>query len=32
MLDDETFWFLAVDFDKSSWIADARAFVETSRA
>lgn len=25
MLDDETCWFLAVDFDKSSWIEDVRA-------
>ena len=31
MLDDETCWFLAVDFDKSTWTEDARAFVETSR-
>lgn len=31
MLEDETCRFLAVDFDKSSWIEDARAFVETSR-
>jgi superfamily II DNA or RNA helicase len=31
MLTDETCWFLAVDFDKSSWIEDVRAFVETSR-
>lgn len=31
MLDDETCWFLAVDFDKSTWIEDARAFVETAR-
>ncbi|MCA9322740.1 MAG: restriction endonuclease subunit R, partial [Planctomycetes bacterium] len=30
MLGDETCWFLAVDFDKSSWIEDARAFVETA--
>jgi len=30
MLDDETCWFLAVDFDKSTWVEDARAFVETS--
>lgn len=29
LLDDETCWFLAVDFDKSSWTADVRAFVET---
>jgi superfamily II DNA or RNA helicase len=31
MLDDETCWFLAVDFDKSTWTEDARAFVETAR-
>ncbi len=31
MLDDETCWFLAVDFDKGTWTEDARAFVETSR-
>ena len=31
MLQDETCWFLAVDFDKSTWIEDARAFVETAR-
>jgi superfamily II DNA or RNA helicase len=31
MLQDETCSFLAVDFDKSSWTEDARAFVETSR-
>lgn len=31
MLNDETCWFLAVDFDKSTWTEDARAFVETSR-
>ena len=30
MLDDETCWFLAVDFDKSTWIEDVRAFVETA--
>jgi superfamily II DNA or RNA helicase len=28
---DETCWFLAVDFDKSTWIADVGAFVETCR-
>jgi superfamily II DNA or RNA helicase len=32
MLEDETCWFLAVDFDKSAWAEDARAFVDTSRA
>ena len=31
MQDDETCWFLAVDFDKSAWIDDVRAFVQTSR-
>jgi len=31
MLDDETCWFLAVDFDKSTWTEDARAFVDTAR-
>jgi len=31
LLDDETCWFLAVDFDKASWTEDARAFVETAR-
>jgi hypothetical protein len=31
MLENETCWFLAVDFDKSTWIGDVRAFVETSR-
>ncbi|MBW6474996.1 MAG: DEAD/DEAH box helicase [Anaerolineaceae bacterium] len=29
MLTDETCWFLAVDFDKSSWAEDAKAFQET---
>ncbi|HVT59242.1 MAG TPA: DEAD/DEAH box helicase family protein [Thermoanaerobaculia bacterium] len=32
LLEDETCWFLAVDFDKSSWQDDVGAFVETSRA
>ncbi len=31
MLDDETCWFLAVDFDKGTWTEDARAFVATAR-
>ncbi len=31
LLDDETCWFLAVDFDKGSWIEDVHAFVETCR-
>src|SRR3984893_8347352 len=32
LLEDETCWFLAVDFDKSSWQDDVGAFVETCRA
>lgn len=32
LLADGTCWFLAADFDKQDWAADARAFVETSRA
>ena len=32
LLDDETCWFLAVDFDKRSWMEDVAAFVETCRA
>jgi superfamily II DNA or RNA helicase/very-short-patch-repair endonuclease len=32
MLQDETCFFLAVDFDKSGWCADAGAFMETCRA
>ena len=31
MLLDETCYFLAADFDKSSWQADARAFLETCK-
>lgn len=31
MLDDETCWFLAVDFDKRSWAEDVRAFADTAR-
>lgn len=31
MLPDETCWFLAVDFDKSTWREDARAFSDTAR-
>ena len=31
MLPDETCWFLAVDFDKSTWEEDTRAFAETAR-
>src|ERR1700682_3474535 len=29
LLPDETYWFLAVDFDKKSWMADAAAFAST---
>lgn len=29
LLPDETCWFLAVDFDKSTWADDAKAFLET---
>lgn len=32
MLEDETTWFLAVDFDKTSWKEDVASFAETSRA
>ena len=31
MREDETCWFLAVDFDKGTWMGDTRAFVATSR-
>ena len=31
LLEDETCWFLAVDFDKSSWMEDVKAFAETCR-
>src|SRR5712671_2107998 len=31
LLEDETCWFLAVDFDKSTWMEDVSAFVETCR-
>jgi hypothetical protein len=31
LLEDETCWFLAVDFDKSTWQDDVRAFVATCR-
>jgi hypothetical protein len=31
ILEDETCWFLAADFDKSNWTEDVRAFVETCR-
>ena len=29
MLPDETCWFLAVDFDKESWMEDSKAYLET---
>lgn len=32
LLEDETCWFLAIDFDKSSWQDDIGAFAETCRA
>ena len=32
LLPDETCWFLAADFDKESWAADALAMLETCRA
>ncbi len=32
MLEDETCWFLAADFDKASWKDDVAAFVETCRS
>jgi hypothetical protein len=31
MLPDNTCWFLAVDFDKSAWTEDVRAFIATCR-
>ncbi|MFQ5600824.1 MAG: DEAD/DEAH box helicase family protein [Candidatus Krumholzibacteriia bacterium] len=31
LLDDDTCWFLAADFDKGSWREDVSAFVDTSR-
>jgi superfamily II DNA or RNA helicase len=31
LLLDETCWFLAVDFDKGTWVDDASAFLETCR-
>jgi hypothetical protein len=31
LLADETCWFLAVDFDKKSWMADSTAFLQTCR-
>jgi superfamily II DNA or RNA helicase len=32
LLEDETCWFLAIDFDRSSWEEDVGAFAETCRA
>jgi superfamily II DNA or RNA helicase len=32
LLEDETCWFLAIDFDKSSWKEDVIAFAETCRS
>jgi superfamily II DNA or RNA helicase len=32
MLEDETCWFLAVDFDKGQWREDVTAFVETCKS
>ena len=32
MLEDETTWFLAVDFDKGPWKEDVASFAETSRS
>ncbi len=32
LLEDETCWFLAVDFDKSTWQEDVTAFAETCRS
>jgi len=32
LLDDDTCWFLAADFDKTSWKADVSAFAETCRS
>lgn len=31
LLPDETCWFLSIDFDKSHWMDDVRAFIETCR-
>jgi hypothetical protein len=31
LLEDETCWFLAVDFDKSTWTEDVSAFADTCR-
>ncbi|MGM0382881.1 MAG: TOTE conflict system archaeo-eukaryotic primase domain-containing protein [Thermodesulfobacteriota bacterium] len=32
LLADETCWFIAIDFDKRSWMDDSRAFLETCKA
>jgi len=32
LLADETCWFIAIDFDKKSWIDDSKAFLETCKA
>jgi superfamily II DNA or RNA helicase len=32
LLEDDTCWFLAVDFDKTSWKEDVTAFMKTSRS
>jgi superfamily II DNA or RNA helicase len=32
LLVDETCWFIAIDFDKSAWMADSRAFLETCKS
>jgi hypothetical protein len=32
MLEDETTWFLAVDFDKTSWKEDVASFAETGHS
>jgi hypothetical protein len=31
LLQNETCWFLAMDFDKQTWQEDAKAFMETCR-
>ena len=32
LLSDETCWFLAVDFDKESWMEDSKTYLETCRS
>ena len=32
MLIDETCWFIAVDFDKETWMEDAKAYLEACRS